>query len=952
MTSTRTESRRTGHSRIFLCCRSVSSLAALAAAIVGVSSAVVGCDTPESGPGDDLGVMREQLTYAPQPVAHPKTTKRIFAHYMPWFEANGVQHGYTRHGTYGGHWTMANCTAQTNGLLNRVCADDTPMIGPYSSSDPYVVEYHLLLMKYAGIDGVVIDWGGVMNVADLPDNKFNAEALMSQLSNFGLKFQVMMEDRNYVRNNGPNDFNNPVNISDDTNDMANDLNCLKANGTCGNLYFGSGNYERLAGNNTPVVGVFGPTTYKVSNGDAYVWDNAYAQAGLTSSSTTQYTLWWQDADVSNEQHGSTAWVWAGAGAVGTSSWTVEDHMTYYVNNETAPGTNRVKMGAVVPAYFAYYQLGGWSSDAASFSIPYNNATNVDQLFNIVLPSNSNYVQLVTFNDFGEGTEFEPTTTKSFSALNHVQTALGVTYGTNELNLIYNLFQARVTARKNNDTNRLAQLDQASAYLAALNVSGASCIINGTACESPYGGTAWSVPGTVEAENYDIGGEGVAYHDTDAANKGGQYRPADGVDIETTQDTGGGYDVGWGAVGEWMKYTINVTQAGTYQIVARTANASGATATIRLDLDGVNLTGNLTVPKTATWQTWQNVTSGNVTLSAGQHIITYNLVSGGLNLNKFTFTKLAAVEAPYGGTAWAIPGAIEAENFDTGGEGLAYHDADAANSGGQYRTSEGVDIETCGEGGYDVTAGAAGEWMKYTVNVASAGSYKFFLRTANGSGAAATVRLDLDGTNLTGNVSIPTTAGAQTFQDVVTSNVTLGAGQHILTWNVVSGSLNVNRITAVPASNPYTGSAVSLPGQVEVENYDTGGEGLAYHDAEATNKGGAYRTGDGVDVEACSEGGYDVGYTNAGEWMRYQVKATSTKAYTINVRVAAPSTVNAAFYLELDGKAITSSQNIAATGGWQTFKNVTVTGVNINAGLHSLRFVEQAGGYNINYVSLQ
>ncbi|HWZ92213.1 MAG TPA: hypothetical protein VNW92_25290, partial [Polyangiaceae bacterium] len=169
-----------------------------------------------------MGEVQQLVTYAPQPVAHPNTTKRIFMHYMPWFEANGTQHGYTRHGTYGSHWTMANCMAQTNGLLNRICADDTPMIGPYSSSDPYVVEYHLLLMKYAGIDGAVIDWGGVMNVSDLPDNKFNGEALMAQMSNFGLKFMVMNEDRNYVRNNGPNDFANPINNTDDTNDLAND----------------------------------------------------------------------------------------------------------------------------------------------------------------------------------------------------------------------------------------------------------------------------------------------------------------------------------------------------------------------------------------------------------------------------------------------------------------------------------------------------------------------------------------------------------------------------------------------------------------------------------------------------------------------------------------------------------------------------------------------------------
>src|SRR5258708_20942217 len=68
-------------------------------------------------------------------------------------------------------------------------------------------------------------------------------------------------------------------------------------------------------------------------------------------------------------------------------------------------------------------------------------------------------------------------------------------------------------------------------------------------EAPFGGTAWAVPGKVEAENFDTGGEGVAYHDNEAANQGGQYRTSDGVDIEATTDTGAGYNVGWTATGE-------------------------------------------------------------------------------------------------------------------------------------------------------------------------------------------------------------------------------------------------------------------------------------------------------------------------------------------------------------------------------------------------------------------
>jgi hypothetical protein len=79
---------------------------------------------------------------------------------------------------------------------------------------------------------------------------------------------------------------------------------------------------------------------------------------------------------------------------------------------------------------------------------------------------------------------------------------------------------------------------------------------------------------------------------------------------------------------------------------------------------------------------------------------------------------------YSGTAISLPGRIEAENFDNGGEGVAYHDTTSTNEGGFYR-SEGVDICTCGSP-YGLSVGwtQPEEWMEYTVTVASYGTYKF------------------------------------------------------------------------------------------------------------------------------------------------------------------------------------------------------------------------------------
>ena len=76
---------------------------------------------------------------------------------------------------------------------------------------------------------------------------------------------------------------------------------------------------------------------------------------------------------------------------------------------------------------------------------------------------------------------------------------------------------------------------------------------GAGCgQAPYPGSPFVLPTRIEAEDFDIGGEGVAYHDTDAGNNGGQYRPAEDVDIEACSDAGGGYNVGWTDAGRMAR----------------------------------------------------------------------------------------------------------------------------------------------------------------------------------------------------------------------------------------------------------------------------------------------------------------------------------------------------------------------------------------------------------------
>lgn len=149
--------------------------------------------------------------------------------------------------------------------------------------------------------------------------------------------------------------------------------------------------------------------------------------------------------------------------------------------------------------------------------------------------------------------------------------------------------------------------------------------NGT--QSPYYGTAFNLPTTIQAEDYDKGGEGVAYHDADGVNSGGKYRN-DAVDIESS--TEGGYNIGWSAAGEWLEYSVNVANAGSYTLDCRVASAATG-GTFHVEFNGTNATGTLTAPSTSGWQTWSTV-SKTVSLSSGAQIMRVYFESGGFNLN--------------------------------------------------------------------------------------------------------------------------------------------------------------------------------------------------------------------------------------------------------------------------------------------------------------------------------
>jgi GH18 family chitinase len=181
-------------------------------------------------------------------------------------------------------------------------------------------------------------------------------------------------------------------------------------------------------------------------------------------------------------------------------------------------------------------------------------------------------------------------------------------------------------------------------------------------QSPYGGAARNIPGKIEAEHYDLGGQGVAYNDLSAGNSGSAFR-SDDVDLEASTDTGGGYNLGWIQAGEWVEYTVNVTTAASYSLEVRVA-ATTAGQSFRIELDGTNISGTIAVPNTGSWQGWQSVTVNTPTLSTGQKVMRIVAITGDFNINYVNFSTSTtnpppsvSITSPVAGATFTAPASV-------------------------------------------------------------------------------------------------------------------------------------------------------------------------------------------------------------------------------------------------------------------------------------------------------
>jgi hypothetical protein len=176
----------------------------------------------------------------------------------------------------------------------------------------------------------------------------------------------------------------------------------------------------------------------------------------------------------------------------------------------------------------------------------------------------------------------------------------------------------------------------------------------------------TIPGKIEAEDFDVPGVGTGnegYYDTDSENHGdSEYRSGEGVDLYAKAT---GVVVGYNAKGEWLDYTINVTESGDYTLFAAVASASEGSSLL-FQLDGVDLTDTILVPAATEGEENYddyNKVSANVSLTAGTHILKMKVINTWFDIDYFTLVKGTDATDPEPIIQESTTGIAQNLNFD-------------------------------------------------------------------------------------------------------------------------------------------------------------------------------------------------------------------------------------------------------------------------------------------------
>ena len=401
----------------------------------------------------------------------------------------------------------------------------------------------------------------------------------------------------------------------------------------------------------------------------------------------------------------------------------------------------------------------------------------------------------------------------------------------------------------------------------------------------------NLPGTIQAEDFDEGPAGIAYYDSDNVAEG------DGNSYRS-DGTGvdivtgnGGYAIGYTSSGEWLEYTVNVNEPGVYTYTAYVSSGTTGSSFSLALNDNDNLTD---LTGTISVPQTGNNDWGTYTTITGRFKASLN---EGRQVIRLNITGSSC-------------------NIDR----IVLNRIDYNENIKLSMSSEPVIVNGSTTIKVDVNDDE--------VSIASIKLYQgnTLLKTFTQAPYEYVFK--------------PSKTGNYTFQAVATD---VDGGQS----DIITYSLKV--------SEPFSGTPIEIPGIIQIEDFDKGGEGVAFHDSDSNDEGDAnYRTDNaGVDLKA-RNGGIVIGNTADGEWLEYTVNVVTAGNYKYSV-VASSGVSNSGFQIGKVNNGVNNicKVNIPQTGdnSWSNYQTVTGDLGYLDAGLQILRVTIDGSYCNIDRIEL-
>ncbi len=384
---------------------------------------------------------------------------KLMVHFMPWYQTPAVS------GYWGWHWTMDHFNPANMDVSGRreIASHHYPLTGPYDSRDDDILEYQALLMKLAGIDGVIVDWYGIEEFWDYGVINRSTQAIFDRMKMAGLLFSVCYEDRTI----GLMVDNNQLDVEDVYLHGRSVMTYLQ------NVWFGDETYLKLSGR--PVLLTFGPHYFKQSSD----WDTLFS---VLNPAPLFFTL---DNRLPPVAAGAFPWPPMGASTGGVLSATA-------LNNYLAGFYEQAKSWdyLVAGAFPGFHDI--YNEARLGFSYGYldpQNGATFNNTLRTAVSNRPDIIQIVTWNDYGEGTIVEPTLEFGYQYLEMIQTARrdsidpAFPYTPADLEIPLEIFNLRKAFETDNEVN--ATLDRVFTLIIAGDLPSAAAVIDSIRCAKQH-----------------------------------------------------------------------------------------------------------------------------------------------------------------------------------------------------------------------------------------------------------------------------------------------------------------------------------------------------------------------------------------------------------------------------------------------------------------------------------